>query len=99
VSSDREDQADTSPQRVRYETYCGGRLLKVYDQVEVPNFHGGPFATREKAEAARREPLPGWPVGPVPVVDGQQFWKVDEQVVAADVAQAMLAAWPPEVSR
>jgi hypothetical protein len=62
--------------RVRYETFCGGRLLKVFEQMEVPEW-GKPVA----------------PADGVPTVDGQHYWKIDEQRVADDVAQAMLARW------
>ena len=69
--------------RVRYETYCGGRLLKVYEQLDVTSMGGN--ATADGTE----------------FVDGQHFWKVDEQRVADDVAQAMLAKWeePEEIRR
>ncbi len=67
--------------RVRYETYCGGRLLKVLEQADITN---GMHAEADGTEFA----------------DGQHFWKVDEQRVADDVAQAMLAqagghTWTP----
>src|SRR6266702_639113 len=62
--------------RVRYETFCGGRLLKVTGQVDVSS--GG-------AEADGTE-----------FVDGQYWWKVDEQRVADDVAQAMLDKYQDE---
>jgi hypothetical protein len=61
--------------RVRYETYCGGRLLKVIDQVDV---------TSVGAAADGME-----------FIDGQYRWKVDEQWVAVDVAEALLAAETP----
>lgn len=57
---------------VRYETCCGGRLLKVIEQVDVT---GAGHAEADGVE----------------FIDGQYFWKVDEQRVADDVAQAMLA--------
>ena len=57
--------------RVRYETFCGGRLLKVFEQVNVTL---GMAAESDGTE----------------FVDGQHFWKIDEQRVADDVAQAML---------
>lgn len=59
--------------RVRYEAYCGGRLLKVYEQVDV----SAPGSATDVADGTE-------------FVDGQHFWKVDEQRVADDVAQAML---------
>lgn len=58
--------------RVRYETYCDGRLLKVFEQVDVTT---GMHAVADGIE----------------FVDGQHYWKIDEQRVADDVAQAMLA--------
>jgi hypothetical protein len=61
--------------RVRYETFCGGRLLKVFEQVDVTS---GMHAMADGTE----------------FVDGQHFWKIDEQRVADDVALAMLAQWP-----
>ena len=63
--------------RVRYEVFCGGRLLKVFEQINVSD--------PGHAEADGVE-----------FVDGQHFWKVDEQQVADDVAQAMLAKWERE---
>ena len=57
--------------RVRYEIRCGGRLLKVFDQIEITTM----------GERARGEE--SW-------VDGNHWWKVDEQEVATDVARAML---------
>jgi hypothetical protein len=58
--------------RVRYETFCDGRLLKVFEQVDITT---GMHAVADGTE----------------FVDGQHFWKIDEQRVADDVAQAMLA--------
>jgi hypothetical protein len=58
--------------RVRYETFCNGRLLKVFEQVDVTS---GMKAVADGTE----------------FIDGQHYWKVDEQRVADDVAQAMLA--------
>lgn len=61
--------------RVRYEVFCGGRLLKVHEQVDVTTgMHGVADGTE--------------------FVDGTWFWKIDEQRVADDVAQAILAQWP-----
>jgi hypothetical protein len=85
--------------RVRYETYLGGRLLKVTAQVEVPDFIGPPFASHEEAVAASQEyraghPLPGQPAlkdGLVPTVDGEHWWEMDRHRVGEDVAMAMLA--------
>ena len=90
--------------RVRYETRCGGRLLKVIEQVEVPDFPGDlrrddllpgqyrdtPFAT---AEAAAEATAAYRAASTVPVVDGQWWWMVDEHRVADDVARAMLAEY------
>jgi hypothetical protein len=59
--------------RVRYEVFCGGRLLKETEQVEL----GG--ITRAAAGAGE------W-------ADGHYRWMVDQQYVADDVAQAILAA-------
>ena len=76
--------------RVRYETRCKGRLLKVTEQVEVPNFHDAPYPHAEAAaEASARYRAEN----DVPVVDGQFWWMVDQQRVAADVARAMLAEY------
>lgn len=58
--------------RARYETYCDGRLLKVFEQVDVTT---GMYPEADGTE----------------FVDGQHYWKIDEQRVADDVAQAMLA--------
>jgi hypothetical protein len=63
--------------RVRYETFCGGRLLKVIGQVDV--------TTLGRASLD----------GGTDFVDGQYWWKVDEQRVADDVAQAMLEKHQP----
>jgi len=60
--------------RVRYEVYCDGRLLKVYEQLDVSTVHQ---AARDQRE----------------YIDGQHYWKIDEQTVADDVAQAMLARY------
>ena len=62
--------------RVRYETFCSGRLLKVVQQIDI--------TTGMHAEADGTE-----------FIDGQHFWKVDEQRVADDVARAMLRAVNP----
>jgi hypothetical protein len=59
---------------VRHETFCDGRLLKVFEQIDVTT---GPHREADGIE----------------FVDGQHFWKVDEQRVADDVASAMLARW------
>lgn len=76
--------------RVRHETFCGGRLLKVFPQVEVPDFEGGPLPTAEAAAEYGRQYRA---THDVPVVDGQPFWVVDEQQVSPDVARAMLAEY------
>ena len=90
--------------RVRYETYCGGRLLKVIEQVEVPDFpgdlsrddllpghdRGTPFAT---AGAAAEATAAYQAANTVPVVDGRWWWVADDHQVAEDVARAMLAEY------
>jgi len=90
--------------RVRYETRCGGRLLKVIEQVEVPDFPGDlrrddllpgqyrdtPFAT---AEAAADATARYRAENDVPVVDGRWWWVADDHQVADDVARAMLAEY------
>jgi len=90
--------------RVRYETYCGGRLRKVIEQVEVPDFPmdrsradllpgqdlRSPYPT---AEAAAEATAAYRAANTVPVVDGQWWWVVDEQRVEPDVAHAMLAEY------
>jgi hypothetical protein len=68
--------------RVRYETFCSGRLLKVFEQVNVTTL--GDLADAE---------ADGAPADGVRFVDGAHFWKIVEQRVADDVAQAMLAKW------
>jgi len=65
--------------RVRYEVYCKGRLLKVFEQVNVSTL----------GDIAHGEPQ---------YVDGYHFWKIDEDEVAADVAQALLARYGEESS-
>jgi hypothetical protein len=76
--------------RVRYETRCGGRLLKVIDQVEVPDFDGLPYLTAEwAADGAARYRAEN----DVPVVDGAFWWEADGQRVEPDVARAMLAEY------
>ena len=88
----------------RYETRCGGRLLKVIEQVEVPDFPmdysradllpgqdlRSPYPT---AEAAAEATAAYRAASTVPVVDGQWWWMVDEHRVADDVARAMLAEY------
>jgi hypothetical protein len=76
--------------RVRYETHCGGRLLKVFQQVEVPDSAGPPYPTAEAAaEATARYRAEN----DVPVVDGMHWWMVDLERVSPDVARAMLAEY------
>jgi hypothetical protein len=65
--------------RVRYEIYCQGRLLKVFEQVNVSTI----------GDIAKGKPT---------YVEGSHYWKIDEQVVAADIAQAMLARYGEENS-
>jgi len=65
--------------RVRYETYCHGRLLKVFEQLDISTM--GDVADGERK-----------------YVDGLHYWKIDEQEVAADIAQAMLARYSEESS-
>ena len=76
---------------MRYEMFCGGRLVKEIDQVEVPDFEGDPYPSAEAAaEAGRRYRAE---MGDrVPVVDGSWRWRLaDGREVSDDVAQAMLA--------
>jgi hypothetical protein len=67
--------------RVRYETFCDGRLLKVIEQLNVTTL--GDLAGADV----------GCPADGVRFVDGVHPWMVDQQRVADDVAQAMLAKW------
>ena len=76
--------------RVRYETRCGGRLLKVFQQVEVPDFRDAPYPHAQAAEEATV--IYRWS-STVPVVDGTHWWVVDDHRVADDVARAMLAEY------
>ena len=76
--------------RVRYETRCGGRLLKVTEQVEVPEFHDAPYP---HAQAAADATAAYRAQNTVPVVDGRWWWIVDDHQVADDVARAMLAEY------
>lgn len=62
--------------RTRYETFLGGRLLKVTDLVLVP---ATPTAEMEPAAA-------------VNYIDGRYEWRVDDKAVSEDVALAMLDA-------
>lgn len=68
--------------RVRYETFCGGRLLKVTEQLNVTTYGDLAGAGTE-----------GTPADGIRFSDGAHWWVVDEQRVADDVAQAMLAKW------
>jgi hypothetical protein len=65
--------------RARYEVYCGGRLLKVFEQISVSTY----------GDVACGEPT---------YIDGHHFWKIDEQAVAADTAQALLAKYGEQSS-
>jgi hypothetical protein len=65
--------------RVRYEIYCQGRLLKVFEQIDVSTM----------GDIAKGKPA---------YVDGSHYWKIDEQTVAPDIAQAMLAKYGEESS-
>jgi hypothetical protein len=64
--------------RVRYETFCSGRLLKEVEQIELGGIGYAAVGAGE------------W-------IDGQYRWMVDQQYVADDVAQAILARWPEDV--
>jgi hypothetical protein len=89
------DGGTYSIRRVRVEPYCGGRLLKFYEQVEVPDFDRDPYPSREEAEAATRK-YRAEHGGNIPTVDGAHYWELNGQRVAEDVARAMLAKWPQE---
>lgn len=78
--------------RRRYETYCGGRLLKAFEQVEIPPFDRPPYASPGEADAAGRL-YRAQHGDDIPTVDADHYWVIDGQVVAEDVAQAMLAKY------
>jgi hypothetical protein len=67
--------------RVRYEIYCGGRLLRLIEQLDVTTW----------GDLADDDDVAGAPADGIRFVDGPHYWKIDEQRVAEDVAQAMLA--------
>ena len=81
---------EATPVAQRRETYCGGRLVKVIEQVEVPDFEGDPYPT---AEVAKRFAEHYRAMRDVPVVDGPYHWEADGQRVEPDVARAMLAEY------
>jgi hypothetical protein len=69
--------------RVRYEVFLGGRLLKIVTQIQVDGFLGS--ATADSGN-------------PRDFVDGKHRWMVDQGYIAEDVAQAMLdrgTEWHP----
>lgn len=66
--------------RVRYETYCGGRLLKVTEQLDVTSLGDHAAAGSAPADGLR-------------FADGSHYWMIDEQRVAEDVARAVQAKW------
>ena len=81
---------EATPVAQRREIHCGGRLIKVIEQVEVPDFTGPPFRTAEAAAAATDLYRATFDI---PVVDGDYHWEVDGQRVTPDVARAMLAEY------
>ena len=71
----------------RIEIYCAGHLVKEIDQVEVPDFTGTPYATREEAAAAGRA-YRAELGDAIPRVDGCWRWLLDGNEITAAEAEA-----------